>query len=383
MSGSAHRANRFFQPEPQPLAARVAFFAAVPQWSGVYFYVRMTSSNVYQTGLYVLEEVPTLLLVTLHSQQLLAWADSYSTAMGTPAAYGGVLRRVYAGNGLLYVAQIVIWVAYDRTQAVLDTDYWSLIAAVLHLLAVLVVAAGLIRYGRLVRSAVQVVPTSLQLRMRQVRNVDIMVTVCSVAFTVRCVALVGASWATFTDATGFADSETGADVAMTALFFVTTELGPLCLILWYHSARPGRRTRRAKAGQYRTASAGRKRLSLSAAIRSMRFSFSPMSAPRDKGPTLTRSASAGRRLFFGIGSAGKSEEATERTPLFAGSAAARKPSPSPPEAVPLLPEHDEEDEPQPRREEEEGEPGLPGFTSVAITPSVSRRDGEPPVGPSP
>ena len=95
---------------------RCLFFSLVPVWDGVYFYVRMTSDAPVDTGLYVLEELPTLLLLTMFSQQLLVWARSYHMATNTVALYTGrVVRAVWAANAAAYAFQVLVWALYDRT----------------------------------------------------------------------------------------------------------------------------------------------------------------------------------------------------------------------------------------------------------------------------
>lgn len=133
---------------------RCVFFGIVPLWDGVYFYVRMTSDRPVDTSLYVLEEMPTLLLITMYSQQLLVWARSYHMATNTVATYTGrVVGAVWVCNGIAYTMQVLVWALYDHTSSpraglvAVDADAWSLLSAVLHATEFFVIAIALMGYG--------------------------------------------------------------------------------------------------------------------------------------------------------------------------------------------------------------------------------------------
>jgi hypothetical protein len=226
------------------------FFVVVPVWDGVYFYVRMTSADPIDTGLYVLEEAPTLLLVTLHSQQLLVWAQSFHTATGTVDTYHRVVvRGVWAANAFVWAVQGLVWGLYDRTAGALDADAWSLTAAALHAAAFATIAAALTAYGVGVRQSVRAVPVGLHVRVRQMRAILCVTATCSAAFLARSAALVAAAYAGYTDAGGFDDSLTPGDLAGSALFFLLTELLPLAVVLRHNGSVPGsRKAGRAAAG---------------------------------------------------------------------------------------------------------------------------------------
>lgn len=282
----------------------------------------MSSSDTYQTGLYILEEIPTLFIISLHSEQLLKWGTSYFTAGGKVDEYKHFMHRVIIGNVLLYVSQVVIWVAYDRTQKIIDTDIWSLVAAVIHMLAVFVVAVQLVRYGVRLRRTVQSVPTNLAMRMKQMRTVTAVVAVCTVAFIIRTVALMAASWATFTDVGGFDEQSTGADTAMTILFFLVTEFIPLVMLLWQYGASPKKRGKAARSGTGSRPLV--KRLSVSNALKSMRFAFSPAAAAVPRTPGTTGKDTTGDRtpvrslsIMFRLPQRTPAAAESERTPLTA------------------------------------------------------------------
>jgi hypothetical protein len=204
----------------------------VPAWDGVYFYVRMTSTSVRDTFLYVLEEIPTLFLLTLYSQQLLVWAQSYHTATNTMDIYRYiVVRGIWACNIFTYVLQILVWILFDHTTNTIDPDAWSLTTAILHALAFLGIALGLLRYGLGVRKSVQTVPVGLQLRIKQMQAILRVTAICSLAFLIRAIALVIASYAAFIDVDGFDESLTPSDLSLSVLFFLFTELLPLLIIL--------------------------------------------------------------------------------------------------------------------------------------------------------
>lgn len=270
---------------------RCAFFAVVPTWDGVYFYVRMTSSDPVDTGYYVLEEVPTLLLLTLYSQQLLVWAQSYHTATNTIDTFTRVVvRAVWAFNAVVYVSQALIWGLYDHTAGAIDGDAWSLTAAVLHTAAFLTVAVALLGYGLGVRRSVRSVPVGLQLRVRQMRAILCVTLTCSLAFLTRCVALVVASYAGYTDAEGFDESLTAGDVAGSVLFFLITELVPLAVVLRYNGTVPGSRLSR-KGGSGTFGSSGALRAVRSPSTGSL---ASPtVGSPGGSGRSTSRGAAEG------------------------------------------------------------------------------------------
>ena len=157
---------------------RCVFFAIVPTWDGVYFYVRMSSDQPVDTGLYVLEEFPTLLLITMYSQQLLVWARSYHMATHSVATYTGtVVGCVWVFNAAAYLMQVLIWALYDHTSSpraggvAVDSDAWSLTSAVLHAAEFFVIAGFLAGYGVGVHRTVHAAPVSLQMRAKQMRAI--------------------------------------------------------------------------------------------------------------------------------------------------------------------------------------------------------------------
>jgi hypothetical protein len=259
------------------------FFFVVPEWDGVYFYVRMTSSSPIDTGYYVLEELPTLLLTTLYCQQLLVWAQSYHTATKSIGTYNTtVVRSIWAFNVFAYGTQVLIWVLYDRTQGAIDSDAWSLTASALHAVYFFIIAAALTGYGLGVRRSVRTAPVGLQVRVRQMRAVLVVTATCSFAFLARSTALIAASYEAYTDADGFDEKLTPGDVAGSALFFLLTELLPLVTILRHNSSVPGSRGRgRSSAGGMgspRAGSAGGSSGSGGGPLRVLRRMFSGSSA---------------------------------------------------------------------------------------------------------
>ena len=218
------------------------FFSIVPQWDGVYFYVRMTSDKPVDTVLYVLEEFPTLLLITLYSQQLLVWARSYHIATNTSATYQGpVLYSIWFLNGFAYTMQILIWSLYDRTSSTkaqiltIDSDAWSLISSALHAFEFFVIAIGLCAYGLGVHRTINAAPVSLQMRSKNMRSIVLVTSVCTAAFLIRSGALISASFAAWTNADGFDNKLTIGDVISSALFFILTEFVPVAIILYNNS----------------------------------------------------------------------------------------------------------------------------------------------------
>ena len=234
---------------------RCLFFGLVPIWDGVYFYVRMTSDAPVDTSLYVMEELPTLLLLTMFSQQLLVWARSYHMATNTVAAYTGrVVPAVWLANGAAYAFQVIVWALYDHTSQAragapsVDSDAWSLLSAVVHAVEFFAIAAALTAYGVGVHRTVHAAPVSLQMRAKQMRAIVLVTATCTAAFLIRSGALVAASYAAFTNAGGFDNSLTVGDLAGSALFFVATELLPLAIVLRNNGRIPGANRRGGAAG---------------------------------------------------------------------------------------------------------------------------------------
>ena len=238
---------------------RCAFFACVPQWDGVYFFVRASraSDSGGATALYVLEEAPTLLLLALYTQQVLVWAHSYHTASGSEALYS---RRVVpiaaAANLTVWLATVGIWVAIAATRgtAGIDPDAWSLASAGVAAGAFLGAGVALSVYGALLARTVRAAPLGLALRTSQLRVVRAVSGCCTAAFLLRAGALLAAAWADVADYRGFDDSFSGVGAAVTVAFFAATELLPLSVLLWYH--RPRARSAAARARARGTGGAG-------------------------------------------------------------------------------------------------------------------------------
>jgi len=231
---------------------RCLFFSLVPLWDGVYFYVRMSGDQPADTALYVLEELPSLLLLTMFSQQLLVWARSYHMATNTVATYTGrVVGAVWGCNAAAYAIQVLVWALYDHTTQSrpgapsVDADAWSLLSAIVHAAEFLATAAALTLYGVGVHRTVHAAPVSLQMRAKQMRSIVLVTATCTAAFLIRSGALVAASYAAFTDAGGFDEELTAGDLAGSALFFVATELVPLAIVLRNNGRIPGANRRSA------------------------------------------------------------------------------------------------------------------------------------------
>jgi len=202
----------------------------------------MTSDKPVDTALYVLEEFPTLLLITLYSLQLLVWARSYHIATNTSATYQGpVLYSIWFLNGFAYIFQILIWSLYDRTSSTkaqlltIDSDAWSLISSALHAFEFFVIAICLFAYGLGVHRTINAAPVSLQMRSKNMRSIVLVTSVCTAAFLIRSGALISASFAAWTNTNGFDDKLTLGDVVSSALFFILTEFVPVAIILYNNS----------------------------------------------------------------------------------------------------------------------------------------------------
>ncbi len=265
----------------------------MPQWDGVYFYVRMTGTTATDTELYVLEEAPTLLFLTLYSHQLLIWAKSYHTTVGSLHTYEGPVRwTIVIFNVFAYCADLLIWILYDRTQGAVSADAWSLCSAVLQSIYFILVAIAMCVYGVLVRNTLQSVPIGLHIRLRQMRQVAWVTGACTLAFLIRSIAIVSASYAGFVNLGGFDDSITTTDVSATVVFFMATEVLPLVVVLRFNGRGSRASTSSATKGTssrfnaaigaasgtarspYRTNRVG-SASRLGRSLQSMRFSFSP------------------------------------------------------------------------------------------------------------
>ena len=71
-----------------PRAVRVAFFALVPDWSSDFFYGRMSTLRS-ESWQFVLDELPSLLLVSLASAHVLIWCAAGLEGWGRCSGGGG------------------------------------------------------------------------------------------------------------------------------------------------------------------------------------------------------------------------------------------------------------------------------------------------------
>ncbi len=209
----------------------------MPQWKGVYFYVRLDPARdtLSLEALHVLAELPTLLFLAIYSQQLLTWAKSFHIGRGAAGTYHFfVWRAVIAGNVAAWALQIALWSVRGAAPTALDAAALSLAAAALNAASFLVIAACLASYGARLAADIATVPLGLDLRASGVTALVRINTVLSVAFLVRVVAVLIISWVAYADFNGFDEEFDGGDVALSLCFFLLTELVPLSAILWWN-----------------------------------------------------------------------------------------------------------------------------------------------------
>ncbi len=213
------------------------FFAIIfspVQPEGVFFFLRLTGFET--SWLYYLEEVPTLIILTLFTQQVLSWAKAYHVARGEEQRYAGcVLRAALAGNAGVVLVQIMIWVAYFASRgSSVDPDVFSVVAASVHAASFLACAAAMCAYG--VANSAFVAGTFVAVDQRRARMRELwgLYGACACAFVLRALALAGASWANLYDFNSVKEDVTPGDAAVTIAVYLFTELLPLWAVLYHH-----------------------------------------------------------------------------------------------------------------------------------------------------
>ena len=230
-----------------------------------------------------MEELPSLIILTLFTQQVLAWARSYHVAVGEEGRYSScVLRCAVAGNVAVVAAQISLWGAYFGSRASgVDPDVFSVASASVHALSFLLCGAAMCAYGLANSAVVRTMSLGLELRLRQLRELALLFGACTAAFVLRALALAMASWANLYNVNNVRYSVTPGDAVASIAIFLCTELLPLWMILNHH--RPRGRAKGAGSGSSSGAPAPVELGSpfapttpLSpASLRTVRFSFSP------------------------------------------------------------------------------------------------------------
>ena len=230
------------RPPALPLSpARAVFFFCIlfsaAQPEGVFFFLRLTGFET--SWLYYLEELPSLIILTLFTQQVLGWARSYHVAVGEEARYAGcVLRAAIAGNALVIAAQVALWGAYFGTRGRgVDPDVFSVAAASVHAASFLLCGAAMCAYGVANSAVVRSLSLGLALRLRQLRELTALYAACSAAFVLRAVALAVASWANLYNVNNVRTTVTPGDAVASVVIYVFTELLPLWCILHHHRPR--------------------------------------------------------------------------------------------------------------------------------------------------
>lgn len=85
---------------------RVAFFVVVPDWSSDFFYGRISGVRS-ESWQFVLDEIPTLLLVSLASAHALIWSRAYHSFRHAPETFKLRVRpTVIWANVSLWLVQV-------------------------------------------------------------------------------------------------------------------------------------------------------------------------------------------------------------------------------------------------------------------------------------
>lgn len=302
--------------------ARAVFFFLLPNVEGVFFFIRL---NYASTALYYLEEVPTLLMLTLYTQQVLKLAETYHVSMGEQERYRRrVLHWCVVGNASVVVVQVLVWCAYFNTKGRVDPDVWSVVAASVHGVSFTLVAMAMGLYGSLNSALVRKQSMGVALRLAQLRQSLLLSVPCTLAFLLRAIALAGASWANYLDLNSVRETVTAGDAAASIVVYFFTELMPLGAILYFNRLRV-----RAKVvlPVDQASGAGYALLSASAAasgaasprgtispsaIKPQRFSFSPK---KGGGGSRDESSSSGGFPAGAGGEGGASAEPQPPPPL--------------------------------------------------------------------
>ena len=269
-------------PPPPSLSARTIFFFCIcfssNQPEGVYFFLRLTGMEA--SWLYYLEELPTLIILTLLTQQVLALSKSYYVSIDQAAYYSACVERAaIAGNVAVVLVQVCLWGVYfgARSSGSIDPDVVSVAAASLHACCFLLCGAAMCYYGLANSAKVRALALDQRQRLSLLKELAVLYVPCTVAFVLRAVALAGASYANLLNYNSVRDSVDSWDAAASILVYVFTELLPLWTILRYYRPR-----------------APRAAASLPLELRSpKRFTFSPTRRAHGKGPGAP--ASGGER----------------------------------------------------------------------------------------
>jgi len=240
--------------------------------------LRLNNTN---TGLYYLEEVPTLLMLTLYTQQVLKLAEVYHLSVGEQERYTKrILHWFVVGNCAVVLFQLAIWCAYFETKGRVDPDVWSVVAASVHAASFATAAGAMGMYGSLNNAFLAKLSMGVAERRVQLRQSLLLSAPCTLALLIRSIALAGASWANLLNWNSVRDTVTAGDAVVSILVYFFTEIVPLGAILYFNRLRG--RTRVSLPGDV-TARGGPATALLSAgggqvspsAVRTLRFNFSP------------------------------------------------------------------------------------------------------------
>ena len=192
-------------------ASRAAFFCVVPGWGASLFYTTL-SGGIRKAWLVVLNELPSLLIISTFSMQLLMWADSYHSGAHSLQTFKWRVRPTILGiNAALYViqvrrplarrleyrpvphplnSQIAVWAGYESTETYLALEL-SVACAALHATVFVILAAFLGCYARLIITQHgRTAGIPLRVRQRQTCTIAGASTPISIAFVVRAIAIL-------------------------------------------------------------------------------------------------------------------------------------------------------------------------------------------------
>lgn len=218
---------------------RAAFFFTAPQWEGVYFYVKMASTDETAILLYVLDELPNFVVICCYAVVVLWWARNYHEAEDSLGVFRGRVRPgVMVGMLLLFVMQVVVWAGYAASGQAKDTAGWSIYGAATSATAFFLMGVLFAAYGRLLARTLAMTPFALAIRRRKTQETRITAALCAVGFVIRALAVAIAAAASADDWLGFDTVFTGWDAGLFAAYYLLLEVVPAVALLRHQGSVP-------------------------------------------------------------------------------------------------------------------------------------------------
>lgn len=209
------------------------FFIAPSEGDGhaEVLFIRMVAYAPEAHLLYVLDELPGLVLVAAFAYIVLQWAEIAHNFLDEKELFEGSVKPAalwfMAAIGLL---QLLAWILYGETLK--GTLIWSLITALLHALTFLAASVAFVVYGMRLRLLLVETPVALLLRLGKATEIVAMTALVATCLFVRaCAILVASIWAVARQ--GHPDERPGWGSAVgTVLGYAALEVLPAAALLY-------------------------------------------------------------------------------------------------------------------------------------------------------